>query len=259
MKRKGNVNMRIAYVVPGPMSKTSMGATEMRRREQLLNSWAFQGTKVSVVDVPNGPASIESAYEEAMCVPATIDLIMKCEQEGFDAAIIGCFGDPGLEAAREMVTMPVVGPCESSLLLAAGLGHKFSILTIFDSMAAGQELLAYRAGVKAKLASVRATGIPVLDLMKDPELTKAKLTEVARECVQKDRADAFLFGCMTMSFLDMADEISAAVGAPAVNAGKAALKHAEMLVSMGLSHSKTAFPMPAKMKAGQSVDTLRVA
>ncbi len=251
--------MRIAYVVPGPMSKGPMGLKEMRRREGLLNSWAFAGTEVSVVDVPNGPVSIESAYEEAMCVPATIDKIMECERDGFDAAIIGCFGDPGLEAARELATIPVIGPCESSLLLAAGLGHKFSVLTIFESLIAGQELLAYRAGVLAKLASVRATGIPVLDLMKDPEATKKRLIEVADACVKQDRADAFLFGCMTMSFLDMGDEIAAAVGAPAVNAGKAALKHAEMLVSMGISHSKKAYPLPAKMQAGQSFETLRVA
>jgi len=251
--------MRIAYVVPGPMSKGPMGLKEMRRREALLNSWAFPGTEVAVVDVPEGPASIESAYEEALCVPATIELILKCERDGFDAAIIGCFGDPGLEAARELARMPVVGPCESSLLLAAGLGHKFSILTIVDSMVAGQELLAYKAGVREKLASVRATGIPVLDLMKDVEKTKARLIEVAGRCVREDRADAFLFGCMTMSFLDMAEEIAAAVGAPAVNAGKAALKHAETLVSMGVSHSKTAYPIPAKMQAGQSFEALRVA
>jgi allantoin racemase len=251
--------MRIAYVVPGPMSKGPMGLKEMRRREALLNSWAFPGTEVAVVDVLEGPASIESAYEEALCVPATIELILKCERDGFDAAIIGCFGDPGLEAARELARMPVVGPCESSLLLAASLGHKFSVLTIFDSMVASQELLAYKAGVREKLASVCATGIPVLELMKDVEKTKARMIEVAGRCVKEDRADAFLFGCMTMSFLDLAEEISAAVGAPAVNAGKAALKHAETLVSMGLSQSKTAYPTPAKMKAGQSFEALRVA
>ena len=251
--------MRVAYVVPGPMSKGPMGLKEMKRREALLNAWAFPGTEVSVVDVPDGPASIESAYEEALCVPATVELIMQCERKGFDAAIIGCFGDPGLEAARELTSMPVVGPCESSLLLAASLGHKFSVLTIFDSMIAGQELLARKAGVRDKLASVRATGIPVLDLMKDPERTKAKLIETAGLCVKQDHADAFLFGCMTMSFLDLAEEISAAVGAPAVNAGMAALKHAETLVSMRLSHSKTAFPLPAKLQGGRSFETLRVA
>lgn len=244
--------MRIAYVVPGPMSKGPMGLKEMKRREVLLNEWAFEGTTVSVVDVPTGPASIESAYEEFLAIPATVDRLVACEQEGFDAAIIGCFGDPGLEAAREMVKMPVVGPCEASMLVAASLGHKFSVLTIYDSLIAGQEILAIKAGVREKLASVRATNIPVLELMKDPAVTKARLIEVALACVKEDRADAFLFGCMTMSFLDMGDEIARAVGAPAVNAGKAALKQAETLVSMGLAHSKTAWPTPAKIVRGEA-------
>jgi allantoin racemase len=243
--------MRIAYVVPGPMSKGPMGAAEVKRRERLLNDWAFPGTEVRVLDVPTGPASIESAYEEMLAIPATLDLIMACERDGYDAAIIGCFGDPGLEAARELVSMPVVGPCESSMLLAASLGHKFSVLTIFDSLIAGQEFLAVKAGVREKLASVRATNIPVLELMRDPAATKRRLVEVAGACVREDRADAFLFGCMTMSFLDMAEEIAAEVGAPAVNAGKAALKQAETLVSMGLAHSKTAWPTPDKIKRGQ--------
>ena len=251
--------MKIAYVVPGPMSKGPMGLTEMKRREDMMNGWAFAGTEVSVIDVPTGPASIESSYEEMLAIPPPLDLILECEAKGFDAAIIGCFGDPGLEAARELVTMPVVGPCESAMLLAAGLGHMFSVLTIYDSLIASQEMLSVQAGVRAKLASVRPTNIPVLELMKDPDVTKARLTEVARACVEKDRADALLFGCMTMSFLDMGDEIGAAVGVPVVNAGRAAVKHAEMLVSMGLAHSKKAWPTPAKMKAGKTVSEMRVA
>lgn len=251
--------MRIAYVVPGPMSRGPMGAAEMARRERLLNSWAFPGTEVKVMDVPTGPASIESAYEEALSVPPTLDMVMACARDGFDAAIIGCFGDPGLEAARELVRMPVIGPCESAMLLAAGLGHRFSVLTIFDSLIAGQEMLARRAGVSDKLASVRATNIPVLDLMRDPARSRERLIEVAGACVREDRADAVIFGCMTMSFLDMGEEVSAAVGVPAVNAGRAALKHAETLVSMGLTHSATAWPLPAKMAAGLSADGICVA
>jgi len=251
--------MKIAYVVPGPMSKGPMGRAEMQRREALMNSWAFEDTEVSVIDVPTGPLSIESAYEEMLAIPPTLDLIMECEAKGFDAAIIGCFGDPGIEAARELVSMPVIGPCESAMLLAAGLGHKFSVLTIFDSLIAGQEMLAIHAGVHAKLASVRPTNIPVLDLMKDPEATKRRLIDVARICVEQDRADALLFGCMTMSFLDMGDEISAEVGVPVVNAGRTAVKHAEMLISMGLAHSKKAWPTPAKMKAGKTASEMRVA
>lgn len=250
--------MRIAYVVPGPMSKGPMGAAEVKRREGLLNDWAFEGTAVDVRDVPTGPTSIESAYEEALSIPATLDMIMQIEKEGYDAAIIGCFGDPGLEAARELVSMPVVGPCESSMLLAATLGHKFSVLTIFDSLIAGQEYLAVKAGVREKLASVRATGIPVLDLMKDVRTTKKRLIDVATACVEQDRADSIIYGCMTMSFLDLADEISASVGIPSVNAGKAALKQAETLVSMNLAHSRTAFAPPPKVSKGHTVADLKV-
>lgn len=251
--------MKIAYVVPGPMSKGPMGRAEMDRREGLMNGWAFEGTEVSVIDVPTGPASIESAYEEMLAIPPTLDLIMECEADGFDAAIIGCFGDPGLEAARELVSMPVVGPCESAMLLAAGLGHKFSVLTIFDNLVPAMEMLAVHSGVRAKLASVRPTDIPVLELMSDPAVTKARMIDVARACVNEDRADALLFGCMTMSFLDMGDEIGTELGVPVVNAGRAAVKHAEMLVSMGLAHSKKAWPTPAKMKAGKRASDMRVA
>ena len=243
--------MQIAYVVPGPMSKGPMGSAEVQRRERLLNQWAFDGTRVSVVDVETGPTSIESAYEEMLAIPATLDLIRDCERRGFDAAIIGCFGDPGLEAARELVRMPVVGPAESSMLLAAALGHRFSILTIYDSLIAGQEHLAHKAGVGAKLASVRATNIAVLDLMRDPDTTRDRLVDVAGSCVSQDRADAVLLGCMTMSFLDLAGELSNQIGAPVINAGQAALKQAETLVSLGLCHSLTAYPLPPKLLSAQ--------
>jgi allantoin racemase len=252
--------MRIAYVVPGPMSKGPMGPREVARREALLNDWAFEGTRVSVVEVSHGPASIESAYEESLAIPPTLDLIRDCEAEGYDAAIIGCFGDPGLEAARELVTMPVIGPSEASLLLAAGLGHRFSVLTIYESLVAGQELLAHKAGVAAKLASVRATDIAVLDLMKDRGRTLERVIEVGRAAVLEDRADALLLGCMTMSFLDVAEQVCAEVGVPVVNAGKAALKAAETLVSLSLSHSKKAYPTPPKLTRGvASIEALAIA
>ncbi|MEM7441924.1 MAG: aspartate/glutamate racemase family protein [Pseudomonadota bacterium] len=248
--------MKIAYVVPGPMSKGPMGATEVKRRERLLNQWAFEGTSAKVEDVETGPSSIESAYEEMLAIPATLDLIRDCERNGYDAAIIGCFGDPGLEAARELVRMPVVGPAESSMLLAASLGHKFSVLTIYDSLIAGQEHLAHKAGVAAKLASVRATNIAVLDLMRDRALTLERLIEVGRACVKQDRADSILLGCMTMSFLDVAETVSAEIGVPVINAGKAALKHAEMLVSQGLTHSLTAYAPPPKLADANQPEVL---
>jgi allantoin racemase len=240
--------MRICYVVPGAMSQGPLGVTEMERRERLLQEWAFPGTTVTVVDVANGVKSIESAYEELLAAPGAIDRIRHLEREGIDAAIIGCFGDPGLEAARELVAIPVIGPGEASLLLAAQLAHRITILSVFDSLAASHRQQAFRAGVLDKLASVRGLDIPVLELMRDPDATFSRIVQVGRRAVEQDGAEVLIFGCMTMSFLGVAPRLSDALGVPVVNAAQAALKAAESLVSINLSHSKKAFPLPPKLQ-----------
>jgi allantoin racemase len=230
------------------MSQGPMGVAEMRRREQLLQEWAFQGSRVTVVDIANGVASIESSYEELLAAPGAIERIQDLEREGIDAAIIGCFGDPGLEAARELVAMPVIGPGEASLLLAAQLAHRITILSVFDSLAASHRTQAFRAGILDKLASVRGLNIPVLELMRDPDATFSKIVRVGRQAIEQDGAEVLIFGCMTMSFLGVAQKLSDALGVPVINAAQAALKAAESLVSINLSHSKRAFPLPPKLQ-----------
>jgi allantoin racemase len=240
--------MHVCYVIPGAISKGPLGEAEIRRRETILQSWAFPGTSVTAVDVDNGISSIESAYEELIAAPGGIDRICQLEREGIDAAIIGCFGDPGLEAARELVTIPVIGPGEASLLLAAHLGHRFSILSVFSSLAATHRGQAYRAGVLDKLVSVRGIEIPVLQLMDDPDATFDRIAAAGRVAMEQDGAEVLVFGCMTMSFLDVAPRLSAILGIPVINAAQAALKAAESLTSIGLSHSKKAYPLPPKLR-----------
>lgn len=241
--------MRIIYLIPGEMSRSPQGAAEMARREKLLQKWAFRETDVRVLDVDNGVHSIESAYEELLSAPKTIERIQLLEIEGCDAAIIGCFGDPGLEAARELVRMPVIGPGEASLLLAAQLSHRIGMLAVFDSLAASHRQQAFRAGVLDKLISVRGLGIPVLDLMREPEATFERIVAVGRAAVDEDGAETLVFGCMSMAFLDIAPRLSDTLGVPVVNAAQAALKAAETQVSIGLSHSKKSFPLPPKLQA----------
>lgn len=241
--------MRIVYLVPGAMAKGPLGEKELRRREALLQKWAFAGTSVSVVDVPESVSSIESAYEELLAAAASIETIRKLEKEGADAVIIGCFGDPGMEAARELVTMPVVGPGEASLLLAAHLCHRMSVISVFQTLEATHRNQAYKAGVLDKLASVRGINVPVLELMSNPDATFGRIVEVGRRAIEEDGAEALVFGCMTMSFLGVAPKLSDALGVPVINAAQAALKAAESTVSLGLSHSKRAFATPPKFRA----------
>lgn len=246
--------MKIVYVVPGIMN-----SEEATRRSNLLKDWAFKGTQVSLTCVTEGPASIESMYEEYLSIPATAKEIFRLEQEGFDAAILGCAGDPGLDAMREITkTMLVVGPGQTSMIAAASLGHRFTVLTIDESMIQSSYELAYKAGVTEKLASVKAVEIPVLELAVNKEKSLKKIIEIGKKAVLEDRADTLVLGCMSMGFLDVAEEIEKAVGIPVINPSKFGLKYAEALLGSGLMHSKKAFATPPKIMSGRvkSLDEL---
>lgn len=253
--------MKIVYVLPGPMGRTEEGRAEMDRRLSLLRAYAAAGTEVDIVDVDEGPVSIESLYEEYLSIPSTVKMMLEAEREGYDAAILGCYGDPGLDAAREVThKMVVVGPGEAGAMAAAMCGHKFSIITVTRSIIGALHHLVEKAGVGKKLSSIRAIEIPVLQLAHDGKETTSKLLEEGKKAIEADGADTLILGCMSMGFLGVAEEMSEVLGVPVINPGRVSLTMAEALVGAGLSHSKLAYATPPKIASGEivSLDELMV-
>ena len=172
--------MKIRYIVPGPMGKTELGNRELQRRGEKLKAWAFPSTQVEIAAVEKGPASIESMYEEYLAIPETAREVLAAQAAGCDAAIVGCFGDPGLDGFREITDMLVVGPAGASIGLATTLGHRFSILTVTDSIVGALRRLVWEAGALDKLASIRAVDISVIDLNKDHEGSLERMLAAGR-------------------------------------------------------------------------------
>jgi allantoin racemase len=243
---------RILYAIPGPMSKTQLGAAEVERREKILASWAAPDTEVVVRDVSVGPASIESAYEEYLSVAPTAALLRDAEGDGFDAAILGCFGDPGLDALREITTdLPVVGPGEAAFHLASMLGEQFGIVTVTDGVITPMRHLVARSGLSSRLAGIAVTGMPVLDMTEARDTAFTAVCERGRQLVHERDADVLVLGCMSMAFLDVTAELEGELGVPVVNPARAALHTAEMVARTGLRHSKRTFPIPSKLASGR--------
>lgn len=226
--------MRIAYIGP-------------KNREAALQAFVSPGVTVEARPHGKGPRSIESMWEEYLSVPGLFESVVELEREGFDAVVPGCFGDPGIDGARELVSIPVLGPGASSMVVAANLGHRFSIVTVLENVVRPLENLALLTGVAPKLASVRQIGIPVLELNSDPERTFQRLLDVSREVIANDRADVLILGCGTLSFRAL--EAQEALGVPVLNPLQVTLRMAELVVSCGLSHSKLSHPLPPKLAA----------
>jgi allantoin racemase len=243
--------MRILYQLTSPMEKTVLGAAEVARRRQFLRQRAAAGVDVEVWSLADGPASIESAWEGALVVPELAGRVQRAQAEGVSAVIIGCFSDPGLDALRELVTIPVLGPGSAALHVAAQLGTRLGILSPLGRGAGGVAARLRTLGLGDLLASVRAIDMPVLDVARDREAVLDRVVEVGRRAVREDGADVLVLGCMSMGFQGVTDEVQKRLEVPVVNPVTAALKTAEMVVAMGLGHSKLAYPVPPKLEGSR--------
>lgn len=217
--------------VINPNTTASMTA----RIETCARSVCAPGTELTAVTSPFGPPSIESHYDEAMSVPGLLEVIRRGEAEGVDGYVVACFGDPGLDAARELATGPVIGIAEAAMHTASHLGRGFSVVTTLARTTGRAADLAERYGMQRFCLGIHACDLPVLDLETDPMALKV-VTEACREAVERDGADAVVLGCAGMA--EMCRAVSAEIGVPVVDGVAAATLTVQSLVTMGLSTGK---------------------
>jgi allantoin racemase len=217
----------LQILVINPNTTAAMTATI----EACAAAAASPGTKVTAVTPAMGPVSIESHYDEALAVPGLLAEIARAEEEGSaDGYVIACFGDPGLDAARELASGPVAGIAEAAMRTAAYLGRGFSVVTTLDRTRGRAEDLAAHYGLSRFCRRVRACEIGVLAL-EEPGALDAVLAE-CRLAVTEDGSDAVVLGCAGMA--ELCREISAEIGVPVVDGVAAATRTVETLVALGL-------------------------
>mgnify|MGYP001813697301 CR=1 FL=1 len=188
----------------------------VEHRKQVLNQAASPGTQVDVTCLPQAG---EPASPFLPAVPfyhgALFRRIKKAEEEGYDGVIVGCSADPGLLEAKRMVSIPVTGPLEANLHLAAMLRARVTIL-----LPAGVEArtrywdLARAYGLEHKIASIISVDLhyppqeECLRLMEEEpqrlleviledhkEQLEGPIAEQARRAVEEDGAQAIFLGC----------------------------------------------------------------
>ncbi len=202
-------------------------------------------TELCVICPDRGPVSIESAYDEALAIPPTLELVKWANQEGYDAVVLACFSDPGLDAAKEISTIPVIGIEEATLHMAAMLGHRFSIMTGMRRRIPTREWHVALRGVQDSYASSPALEMSVLEMDSDPIKAKKRILELAKKAVTEDRAEAIVLGCAGLA--GYSEDIERELGVVVLDPTSVAFKVAEAMADLGLHHSKVGrFSYPPK-------------
>lgn len=230
--------MRLLVINPN----TTAGMTEAAGLA--ARSVAAPGTAIEALNPEMGPVSIEGYYDEAFALPGLLKEIGAAERRGCDGAVIACFDDTGLDAARALATMPVVGICEAAMHMASLIAGKFAVVTTLSRSIPPLEALARRYGVGDR-CKIRASEIPVLALEHPTAAVMKRLLDECRLAMAQDGAEAIILGCAGMTTL--AAQLASELGMPVIDGVVAGVKLVEALVGLGLKTSKAggyAKPIP---------------
>lgn len=200
---------------------------------------APDGCKVTNAQISKGPASIESAVDEVLAAPGVVDAAILAEADGAQAVVIDCMLDPGLDAAREAVSIPVIG-CGEAAMRAAGA--RFAVITVLQRQERAFADLARKYGLADMLSETIGIGVPVLALETDRETALAGTINGSKEAVSGG-ATSIVFGCTGM--LGFADEVRAALGGISViDPLPNAIEFAHKAIQSGHTNDKSIYPYP---------------
>lgn len=237
--------MKIKYIVPYPFGPEGVAL----RAEQIPEALRGPDVVFDFVAVRNSCRAVDSHYEAAILEAFVIEAGLLAEEEGCDAVVVDSVADPGIDALRSRLSIPVIGPGQVAFHLASILGRRFSIVTMWRAWEFNYARVMRASGLGDVLASVRSIDVhPDVEQLfgeRRDELSE-RLTQEARLAIEEDGADAIVLGSTTMH--QAAAYMSERLPCPVINPGPAGVAIAQAVVALGLSHSKVAWPAPGEVQ-----------
>ena len=196
---------------------------------------AAAGTEIVPLTPRFGAESVEGNFESYLAAVAVMDRVLSYDG-AYDAVIQAGYGEHGREGLQELLDVPVVDITEAAASTAMFLGHRYSVVTTLDRAVPLIEDRLTVAGLTGRCASVRASGMSVLELESDPDRAVQAIVNAAEAAVTQDHAEVICLGCGGMAELE--EKVRDRTGVPVVDGVTAAVTIAESLVRLGLSTSK---------------------
>jgi len=237
------VAFRIKMIIPVPVPPEALDAfaaqvpASLRRADVSLEFCCAQ----------KGGTALDSAYEGVIADAYCLAAGMNAEAEGFSAVCINSMSDSGVAALRSRLSIPVFGAAAPTYHLAAQLGRRFSILSMWDNWRWLYDKVLGEQKLADRVASIRSIGVApdTSELLAGKEDSVfPKLLEAARRAVEHDGADVLVLGSTTMH--QSHAYLAARLDVPVLNPGLVGLKTCEMALDCGLSHSKSTYIPPRR-------------
>lgn len=228
--------------------------------ERFVKKVVRPDTEVTQRWIDRGTIATPNFYFEMYNNLGIVEGVIQAEKEGYDAVVICCAVDPGLQESRSVVNIPVIGITESSYCIASMLGQRAAVVTVFKELIPTIEQKLRWYGFESRtirnrpVRSWESTWDECVEQFIDPNKSCIpKFDAVARECI-KDGADVIINGCgwtgpaFTLAgYKQVKDSV-----VPIINPVAVGLKMAEALAelqkSVGLAKSQSTYiPAPEEL------------
>lgn len=200
-----------------------------RRMAEAARARLGPAARVRGLTAPFGAPYISDRAASAVAAHAVVEMARGLAEAPPDVAVIACFGDPGLWAAREVAPCPVVGMAEAAMLTACQLGRRFGIVTGGPAWKPMLEEFAAACGLASRLAGVRALPLTGAQIAADPEAAVADLAAAGAAAVG-DGAEVVILGGAGLVGLRAA--VAARLRVPVIDSLDAALAQAAALAGL---------------------------
>jgi allantoin racemase len=224
--------MRLLLIMNGSRARYAGGADKARYETWL--PYCAPDTKLEIGYLPD----VQDRYEFGTAQAATRhsvlypDRVAQAEQEGYDAVVMHCCSDPGLEDARARVSIPVIGPGEATLRAGAILGRRIGMTV------PGRDSVRHHSEQVAGLGLTdRVIGLEPIDRPigtyagQDPAAMTDALVAAARKLVERGADVICPSGLAFIPVRVSAAEVAERVGVPVLDPALLAVRSAETLVA----------------------------
>jgi allantoin racemase len=223
--------------------------------KKLLTSYAAPGTEFELAYPEDlGGGEVLSLLEERKALsglhhiletPALVKKAIEAERNGFDAVIQSNTFDPGVEASRLAVRIPVIGLLRASLHFAATLCDRFGLIVPLETHVPHTMRLVQTYGMAPFVSGIKTVGLyDTGDLSGYHDIVIERTLAVGKELVAEGAQALIPLGGKIYPYVVTPEELEPALGVPVVNTKAVGVSYAELMARSRISHSLKAYPCP---------------
>lgn len=189
--------MKISVIAPITKKvKSESGETAVTKKTEYVNKRCLMNLpcEFDFHFIENGPFLMLNAYDQAYALKGVVEKAIECEKQGADAIVINCTADTGLAACREAVSIPVIGPTESTFLYSAQFTGQLGVITGLERINNRFYEIARGLGMSHRLKAVKAVTKPEGGFHGMEDIVEA-VFQAIRVIYDTEYCDSFMLGC----------------------------------------------------------------